>query len=98
MNKYDVAEYCANLIIIMDSKDSTGIPKGQTITTEYTRAYDELIGYIKKDNEDEARKRNNDTKRPQDRAEVSRSLGGSSEPDRSGTGPAPGEDVRRSGT
>lgn len=55
--KFELANYCANLLTIMESRDSAGaIGRGRTLGEEYNRAYDELMGIIKKEHEDEARK------------------------------------------
>lgn len=57
MNKQDRAMYLVNLITIMDSKDSTGRPKGSRLVAEYEKHYDLLMKEIEKGDEDETRKR-----------------------------------------
>lgn len=70
MNKVEQAEYLANLITIMDSRETAGLQRGQTIPKEYTKVYDEYIETIRKEHEDEARTKSNDDGRPQGRTEV----------------------------
>ena len=54
--KYDLADYLVNLISIMDSKESTGIAKGNTLIKEYDRAYAEFKGILQKEQANETRK------------------------------------------
>lgn len=62
MNKAELVSYCANLLSIMAARETTGIARGQTLGREYTRAYDELTGIIRKEEENETRKRSNDVR------------------------------------
>jgi hypothetical protein len=52
MNKGEQAQYLANLLAIMESKESAGRARGSTLVGEYERNYDELLKEI----DNEARK------------------------------------------
>lgn len=49
MDKLALADYCANLISIMESKEAAGLPRGNTLVAEYNRHYELLIERIKAD-------------------------------------------------
>lgn len=76
----------------MGSKEDAGRGRGRTIGREYKRAYDELMEIVRKDEEDETRKRSDHSSGPQAGADIA--------PDQSGVrGPAgeprrPGESGR----
>lgn len=57
MNKQDMAQYLVNLIAIMESKEDSGRSKGQGLAREYERVYATLRDTITKEEEDEARTR-----------------------------------------
>lgn len=50
-SKYELAAYLSDLITIMDSKEATGLAKGQTLIREYNSTYAQLKEAI----EDETR-------------------------------------------
>lgn len=55
--KFELADYCANLISIMVSKESAGLPRGRSLAHEYERAYAELREILNDEElEHEARK------------------------------------------
>lgn len=53
--KHDLAEYLVSLISIMTSKETAGLPRGNTLSAEYNRVYEEFTEMIKKEHPDETR-------------------------------------------
>lgn len=80
--KYERAMYLANLISIMASMDSAARLVSHTIADEYQREYDLLKEDIKKEQENEARTRNEQSGGSEARADLSRGESGWSGPDR----------------
>lgn len=55
MSKFEQAQYLANLLAIMVSKESAGRARGNTLATEYNRVYDDLVNQLHREHGDEAR-------------------------------------------
>jgi hypothetical protein len=72
LDKTAKASYLANLIAIMESKESVGRARGTTITNEYNRVYESFIDDIKKEQVDETRHRTDDNVRRETRADQPR--------------------------
>lgn len=85
MSKYEQAEYLANLIVIMENKKDGGLPKGNTLTKEYTLVYNSLLEAMKKEHEDAARKNADDSRRNEGGTEGSSNRTGSGRQDRDST-------------
>lgn len=96
-SKHELANYCANLLSIIGSKEDAGQDRGGTIAREYTRAYDELTSIIRKEEEDETRKWKFDPHRSENRTEQSSGQSFGSRSTRAGIGDdkVSGADVRR---
>lgn len=60
MNKAEIAEYLVNLHTLMDAQRATGgSPVSSTLSAEYEKNWGLLKDAITKENENEARSRNN---------------------------------------
>lgn len=96
MKKYELAQYLGNLLLIMQSKESTGRPIGNTLVEEYNRVYDEL----KKEIEDETGKREQQNRGDSAGDDQPQRISGLYSPDRESRRPGEsrGADVHRSGS
>lgn len=83
MNKAEIASYLVSLHTLMDAQSKVGysIPSN-VLAEEYTKHWKLLKDAIAKDNQYEARNGKDDIKRPETRANFSRSERGGSGPDR----------------
>jgi hypothetical protein len=52
--KAELAGYMSDLLCLMESKEDSGRPRGQTLGREYERAYARLMEIVRKEEEDEA--------------------------------------------
>lgn len=86
MNNQELVAYLVGLNTIMEAKEDAGIGRGTTLINEYNRHYDQLAKNLKKEHEDEARKRDEQVRRPEAGADQPRSIPRSSEPDRQSRG------------
>lgn len=59
MNKQDLAQYLVNLHTLMDAQKAIGANPSTIFADEYQKVWDLLKSTITKENEDEARNRNN---------------------------------------
>lgn len=59
MNKSELAGYLINLHNLMDAQQATGLNPSTLLADEYRKHWDLLKSIITKENEDEARNRNN---------------------------------------
>lgn len=59
MNKSELAGYLINLHNLMDAQQATGLNPSTLLADEYRKHWDILKSTITKENEDEARNRNN---------------------------------------
>lgn len=68
MTKQELASYMVSLISIMESKEDAGRHRGQTLGKEYNLCYDQFMEIIKKEHDDETRKREQSVRRPEEGA------------------------------
>lgn len=59
MNKAELAQYLADLRTLMSAQDAVGLQFSTTLATEYEKNWGLLKDAITKENENEARSRNN---------------------------------------
>jgi len=50
--KAQLASDLCNLLTIMEAKEDAGVKRGNTLASEYTKNYDELVGMLRKEQED----------------------------------------------
>lgn len=55
MSKQDLAMYLVNLVTIMQSKETAGRARGETLANEYNKCYKDFINLLKEEHENETR-------------------------------------------
>lgn len=80
MTKLEQAAYLVALISIMESKEGAGNLRGKSLAKEYEKTYDDFVSTIRKEHEDETRKRELAERKHEDRAAEPRSEPRSGQP------------------
>lgn len=80
MNKYELVAHLANLTFIFDHHEKLGTTKNKALIEDFQAYHNELITMVEKENE--ARKRQLESRRSETRIDLPRGERGDGQPDR----------------